>query len=64
MDVKYQVFVSSTFVDLEAERRSVIETILNLKPIPIGKRSKAAMMSRIKLGKAVSVEGGWDEGIL
>ncbi|KAA9385720.1 DUF4062 domain-containing protein [Neorhizobium galegae] len=36
MDVKYQVFVSSTFVDLEAERRSVIETILNLKHIPVG----------------------------
>ena len=36
MDVKYQVFVSSTFVDLEAVRRSVIETILNLKHIPVG----------------------------
>jgi len=36
MDVKYQVFVSSTFTDLEAERRSVIEAILNLRHIPVG----------------------------
>lgn len=36
MDVKYQVFVSSTFVDLVEERRSVIESILNLGHIPVG----------------------------
>jgi hypothetical protein len=36
MDVKYQVFVSSTFVDLEVERRQVIEAILNLGHIPVG----------------------------
>ncbi|QND50127.1 DUF4062 domain-containing protein [Rhizobium lusitanum] len=36
MDVKYQVFVSSTFVDLREERRSVIESILNLGHIPVG----------------------------
>ena len=36
MDVKYQVFISSTFVDLEAERRSVIESVLNLGHIPVG----------------------------
>ena len=36
MDVKYQVFVSSTFIDLEEERRSVIESILNLGHIPVG----------------------------
>jgi hypothetical protein len=36
MDVKYQVFVSSTFKDLEEERRAVIEAILNLGHIPVG----------------------------
>lgn len=36
MDVKYQVFVSSTFIDLQDERRSVIEAILNLGHIPVG----------------------------
>lgn len=36
MDVKYQVFVSSTFVDLEDERRTVIEMILNMGHIPVG----------------------------
>jgi len=33
---KYQIFISSTFVDLKEERRAVIETILNLYHIPIG----------------------------
>lgn len=36
MDVKYQVFVSSTFVDLQEERRTVIEMILNMGHIPVG----------------------------
>jgi hypothetical protein len=36
MDVKYQVFVSSTFIDLQEERRSAIEAILNLGHIPVG----------------------------
>ncbi|WP_025596128.1 DUF4062 domain-containing protein [Agrobacterium tumefaciens] len=36
MDVKYQIFVSSTFVDLQEERRRVIEMILNMGHIPIG----------------------------
>lgn len=36
MDVKYQVFVSSTFEDLEIERRLVTEQILNLGHIPVG----------------------------
>jgi hypothetical protein len=36
MDVKYQVFVSSTFEDLKDERRKVIEAILNLGHIPVG----------------------------
>lgn len=36
MDVKYQVFVSSTFIDLQDERRAVIEAILNLGHIPVG----------------------------
>jgi len=36
MRVKYQIFISSTFVDLQDERRSVIEQILNLGHIPVG----------------------------
>jgi hypothetical protein len=36
MDKKYQIFVSSTYRDLEEERRKVIEQILNLGHIPVG----------------------------
>ncbi|NKM24958.1 DUF4062 domain-containing protein [Rhizobium laguerreae] len=36
MEVKYQIFVSSTFSDLEEERRKVIEMIMNMGHIPIG----------------------------
>jgi hypothetical protein len=36
MEVKYQIFVSSTFSDLEEERRKVIEMIINMGHIPIG----------------------------
>lgn len=36
MDVKYQIFVSSTYADLVDERRSVIESVLNLGHIPVG----------------------------
>jgi hypothetical protein len=35
-NVKYQVFISSTFRDLEKERRIVMEQILNLRHIPVG----------------------------
>lgn len=36
MDVKYQIFVSSTYDDLADERRAVMEAILNLRHIPVG----------------------------
>lgn len=36
MNKKYQVFVSSTFKDLEEERAKVIETLLNKDCIPVG----------------------------
>lgn len=36
MDIKYQVFISSTFVDLEDERKAIIQAILELYHIPIG----------------------------
>ena len=36
MRVKYQIFISSTFIDLEDERRTVIERILNLGHMPVG----------------------------
>lgn len=39
MDKKFQIFVSSTYQDLEEERRAVIEAILDLGHIPIGMES-------------------------
>jgi hypothetical protein len=35
-DVKYQIFISSTFEDLRDERRAVMEQILNHGHIPVG----------------------------
>ena len=34
---KYQVFVSSTFEDLKEERRAVIESVLNMGHMPVGR---------------------------
>lgn len=36
MDKKYQVFISSTYLDLKEERAAVTEAILRLEQIPIG----------------------------
>jgi len=36
MDKKYQVFVSSTFRDLQDERKQVIQALLELDCIPCG----------------------------
>jgi len=36
MDKKYQIFVSSTFKDLHAERRETVNSILDLDEIPAG----------------------------
>jgi hypothetical protein len=36
MNVKYQIFVSSTYEDLKAERSEVIKACLNLGHIPVG----------------------------
>ena len=36
MDKRYQVFVSSTFADLEEERRMVIQTLMEMDCIPSG----------------------------
>jgi len=33
---RYQVFVSSTFIDLQKERAAVLESILHLKCFPAG----------------------------
>ncbi len=35
-DVKYQIFISSTFLDLESVRSKISATILNLQHFPIG----------------------------
>jgi hypothetical protein len=36
MDIRYQVFVSSTFADLQEERRGVIQTLMEISCIPAG----------------------------
>lgn len=36
MDKRYQVFVSSTFEDLQEERREVMQALLSLDCIPTG----------------------------
>ena len=36
MDTRYQVFVSSTFADLEEERKNVIQTLMEMNCIPAG----------------------------
>jgi len=36
MDKRYQVFVSSTFTDLENERREIIQTLMEMDCIPAG----------------------------
>ncbi|KMY52538.1 hypothetical protein AC623_20600 [Bacillus sp. FJAT-27231] len=36
MDKKYQVFISSTYIDLKEARRKVLETILDLQQFPAG----------------------------
>ena len=36
MNVKYQIFVSSTYEDLKAERAEVIKACLNMGHIPVG----------------------------
>lgn len=36
MDKRYQVFVSSTFTDLQEERKEIIQKLLNAKYIPAG----------------------------
>jgi hypothetical protein len=36
MDKRYQVFVSSTFVDLEQERQKVLQTLMEMDCIPAG----------------------------
>lgn len=36
VDKRYQVFVSSTFIDFKEERKAIIQTLLNAKYIPAG----------------------------
>ena len=43
MDKRYQVFVSSTYSDLQNERRKVLLTILSLDCIPTGMELFPAM---------------------
>lgn len=43
MDVRYQVFVSSTFVDLQDERSAVFQTLMEMDCIPAGMELFPAM---------------------
>jgi hypothetical protein len=43
MDIRYQVFVSSTFADLQEERRHVIQTLMEMDCIPSGMELFPAM---------------------
>ncbi|OHV27043.1 DUF4062 domain-containing protein [Rhizobium sp. RMa-01] len=43
MDVRYQVFVSSTFVDLQNERSAVFQTLMEMDCIPAGMELFPAM---------------------
>ncbi|MGO8087247.1 DUF4062 domain-containing protein [Rhizobium leguminosarum] len=43
MDVRYQVFVSSTFVDLQSERSAVFQTLMEMDCIPAGMELFPAM---------------------
>ena len=36
MDKRYQVFVSSTYSDLQNERQKVMHTLMNMNCIPVG----------------------------
>ena len=36
MDKRYQVFISSTFADLEKERKGIMEAIIGLDCFPAG----------------------------
>ena len=36
MDIRYQVFVSSTYADLRSERQKVIQTLMEMDCIPAG----------------------------
>lgn len=36
MDKRYQVFVSSTFIDLQEERSNVIQSLMEMDCIPAG----------------------------
>ncbi|WP_342546655.1 DUF4062 domain-containing protein [Paenibacillus sp. FSL P2-0089] len=42
MNKQYQIFISSTYVDLKEERKAIIEAILNSKHIPAGMESFSA----------------------
>jgi len=43
MDIRYQVFVSSTFVDLQEERSAVFQTLMEMDCIPAGMELFPAM---------------------
>ena len=42
MNKKYQVFISSTYEDLKAERQKIIDTVLSLNQFPVGMEMFAA----------------------
>lgn len=42
MNKRFQVFISSTFIDLKEERKAIIESLLNAKYIPVGMETFSA----------------------
>ncbi|MCX4146766.1 MULTISPECIES: DUF4062 domain-containing protein [Paraburkholderia] len=54
MDKKYQVFISSTFTDMKAERQAAVEAILNAGHIPAGMELFSASDK-----KQIEVIKGW-----
>jgi hypothetical protein len=36
LDKKYQIFISSTFADLKDERQAAMNSVIDLRHIPIG----------------------------
>ena len=50
MTKKYQVFISSTYEDLKAERLAVSNTVLEMDCIPAGKTNRRSILwSRMEI---------------
>lgn len=48
LKTRYQIFISSTFIDLKEERQKIIETILRLEHFPIGRNCFMLMIKTME----------------